>query len=415
MLNRDLDQTHPLHTEMLPKWRLYMAAFEGVDALIEHGALLPFEGETEHGPAYQRRKRLAYGFNHTKSVVEWYNHHLFSGETERDLGPLADLPEFKAFLGDCDRQGSDYDIFLREQAKTASIYGSVGLLVDAPKARKDGAVAGHPYVVAYEPETILDWTHDRDETGAPMLASLKLLDGTGDDQTWLVWTRTRFDRFAKSKTLSGDENPEAPAIHLGGGDNPLGYIPFYRLYGAKGRRPEIGVSDVRDVHRLDLSTLNDLSALTEAVAYAGFPMLLHPAHNLLGGAKAGVVEVGPKAVLFTDPERPTAKPEWLTPPIRDVVEAVLAVVKHKADEAFRISHVKAVVDSGNVAKSGAALSAEFSMLNAVLARKSAYLEEAERGVLRSFCDWLGRPELGRELGVKRPRLFGPLAEAGQPA
>ncbi len=129
---QELTATHDLHTSLLPRWKMYIAAYEGTDALLEAGALARYEGEDDAD--YLRRKSRAYGFGLTRTILDLKNHYLFEKPAARSLGDLETDPLWRAFGQDCDLRGTDLDVFLNTQSLYASIFGHVGILVDLPGA-----------------------------------------------------------------------------------------------------------------------------------------------------------------------------------------------------------------------------------------------------------------------------------------
>ncbi len=257
--------------------------------------------------------------------------------------------------------------------------------------------APRPFLAAFHPPAILDWREERDATGRPRLVLLKLLEAGG---TVLVWGPETWERWSLEE---GGVQPQK----LGAGRHGLGEIPFVWLFGTRGREPFVGVSDAADLYRIDVSNLNDLSTLTEAMTYGGFPMLMHPRPPAGRESASRRIQVGPRCILWTDPETPSSRPEWLIPPVGEVVDAVLKVLAKKAEEAYRLSNTGGVaaVEIAREAKSGTALKQEFKVLNAALARKAANLEEVERSLLRLWLKWLGREPEFASMTIIRPRDF----------
>lgn len=418
MKNSELDQKHRLYHRLIGKWKYYMAAYEGVDALLEAGALRRHEGETTAD--YERRMNSAYGFNYSRSIVDIFNYYLFEKDPEHELQALLDLDLWPVFEDDCDLYGTSLNQFLEEQEKYASIFGHVGILVDKPRVGldpesvrvvKDEKELGvYPFLTAYHPAAILDWEYRRDLSGRPVLAMVKLLD---EDETYLIWQRDGWERWKKSKDNERGETRDE-AILVESGPNPLGEVPFVWLVNAKGRHRNIGVSDIADIYRMDVSNLDDLSSMTEALTYSGFPMLMHPylkeepvQAEDEEARQSQSIKVGPKCILWFDPEDGDAKPDWLIPRIGEIVEATLQVIQKKSEEAYRMSNVGGLggIEVSKQVKSGVALKQEFKILNSVLSKKAAGLEEAEKAIVRLWLAWSGQGKVFDRLSFKRPRDF----------
>lgn len=432
MTNADLLRTHHRYAELAPHWRFRMAAYEGVDALLAQGVLPRHERESEAN--HRSRMAEAVGFNYSRSVVNLFTHYLFEQPARRELGALGTEAAWRAFADDCDYTGLCLETFLVEQARYASVYGQVGILVDMPPARSgqtlepedaDSNEPLRPYLAAYHPEAILDWAYERDERGRPALSMVKLRE---EDGTFLLWTRQRFERWA----LSGSEAAkaaaniirEAGAVLLAEGENPLGEVPFVFLLNLRSRQKDIGLSDIADIARLDASIVRNLSQGEEVVKYAAFPMMRKPyapirpmgARPVPGpGGEVFVDEAGVGAVLEFDPEHPEAKPDWLAAAVQEPIQAVLAWIERKTREIYRMANAGSVagsLDESGAARSGVALRHEFQLLNTVLAAKADNLEEAERMLVYFWLAWLGRSGEYRPEMVRRTREFS-FEDAGE--
>ncbi|GAB7079861.1 phage portal protein [Megalodesulfovibrio paquesii] len=396
MTREDLLQVHPQHAAMAPRWRFWIAAYEGLDALLAHGVLGRHPREQLH--EFEDRLREAVGFNYCRSIVNCFNFYLFEKQPRRELGLLAEDPLWRTFASDCDLYGTDYDNFLLEQQKYASIFGHVGILVDKPgrgaaTRQEEREARLHPYLAAYHPEAILDWRWERDANHRPFLAMVKLLE---EDGTVLVYRTDGWERW----------RVEEGAELIGAGGHGLGRVPFVWLMNLTGRERCIGVSDIADVAPLDASIIRDLSLGGEVIKNCAFPMFRTPRQPPDATGLREEVATGPRAVLEWDPEAGAeARPDWLQAAAREPVEAILLWVERKTQEIYRMSNAGGLHGVDTQAKSGVALRQEFQLLNAVLASKAANLEEAERAILGHWLAWQGRGRDVEQMRLERPRHF----------
>ncbi|MFW5734148.1 MAG: hypothetical protein ACOCWR_03715 [Oceanidesulfovibrio sp.] len=406
MKNDDLFATHQDYDAMIGRWRFWMAAYEGTGELVAAGALTRHPREDDQ--TYSDRCAEAVGFNYSRSIVHLFGNYLFEKPPMRELGSLAEDSLWKAFEADCDLFGSDLATFFVEQQKYASVYGHVGVLVDspgrvAPMTRKEERERGvYPYLAAYHPETILDWEYERDESGRPRLVRVKLLE---EDGAVLIYERDRWERWLPAGNTGGVLAAEAQLV--ASGENPLGRVPFVWLMNVKGRRRNIGVSDIADIALLDASILRDLSLGAEVIKNSAFPMFRTPKQPPDASGEREV-EVGPRAVLEWDPEfEGGAKQDWLEAAAREPIEAILMWTSKKAEEIYRMANAGGLhaTQVSAEAKSGVALRQEFQLLNTVLAAKANNLEEAERAIIGLWLDWQGRGGEASQVRVERPRSF----------
>ncbi len=406
MSNESLFTVHDEHAGMTPRWRFWMAAYEGVEALINHGALTRCPREDD--VSYRDRRAEAFGFNYTRSIIHLFGNYLFEKEPARDLGALAKDPLWRAFTDDCDLYGADLDAFLVEQQKYASIFGCVGVLVDAPGrvavTRKEEQEQGtYPYLAAYHPEAILDWRYDRDAAGRPQLSWVKLLE---EDGAVLLYGRSRWERW-RPMGEEGRRDPRQAATLEASGAHALGRTPFVWLVNIRGRLRNLGVSDVADIAMLDASILRDLSLGAEVIKNSAFPMFRTPKQPP-DAAGAREVEVGPRAVLEWDPDAEgDARQDWLEAAAREPIEAILMWINRKTTEIYRMANAGGLhaTEVSAQAKSGVALRQEFQLLNAVLAAKATNLEETERAIVKLWLAWQGREKEFGEVRIERAKSF----------
>lgn len=419
----DLTKTHPLYNQNIGEWSFLLAAYEGTRQLIELGYINRHERESEQN--WLRRQEEAYGFGYTKSVVDLFNFYLFKKEVKRMIPDgLKKDPSWMAFREDCNLEGDEIDTFLTDSGKQSNICGHVGILVDKPsremenkQQEKDAGI--YPYVAMYYPDAILDWKFEKDENDRPYLSYLKLRDDPDGDTSkrarheYRCWYEDHFEVW-ETPDLEETENPESVEAELINiGINPLGEIPFVWLYNMKGRQKPIGISDVHEVARIDASILRNLSGGEEVIYYAAFPMMMKPGKVGGGPAGDGAIppgtddETGVTAVLEFDPDHPESKPEWLEPAVSEAIDAILKWIERKVAEIYRAVNAggMAGMEVSTVAKSGAALQAEFQLLNAHLVKKAINLEKAEDRIDYFWLKWEGMDKHYKDIENTRERTY----------
>ena len=407
-----LKQTHPYYTNNYKEWNFLNAAYEGTKALVQCGFLERHERESLKN--YNRRTREAFGFNYSRSVVDLFNFYLFKEPVKRTLNELQTDEQWLAFADDCNLYGDDFDTWITEQSRYASINGHMGILVD--KSAKhyetlqeeiDNDV--YPYVASYFPGAILDWQYDRDENNRPFLAYLKLLDDTHDRDQYRIWFPHKFQIWELPSADAQKTKGKVQATMIFEGDNPLGEIPFVWLFNMRSKWLPIGVSDIHEVARIDVSILRNLSHGEEVITYAAFPMMRKPAQEAKASGHSAVSqkedEAGVTAILEFDPEHPESKPDWLDSQVGEPVDAILKWIERKVSEIYRATNVggQAGMEISTTAKSGAALKAEFQLLNSNLTRKAVNLEKAEERIMYYWKLWQDKADV--ETSVERSRTY----------
>lgn len=405
-LVKDLRATHEDYANDWMEWVFLTAVYEGVRQLVEIGVVK--QHEREEDAAFLRRMTELFGLNYSRAVVDLVNFYLFKKEPERNLPPaLANDDAWKAFMEDCNHYGDSFPDFLADQARWAAVMGHIGFLVDKPNLQlgtraEERNLGIYPYLSVYHPVNILDWQYKRDVTGRPRLVYLKLRD---DDGSYRIWWQDRWQLWEEPETEDGEEAPEdAEAVLVDEAENPLLEIPFVWMHNLRGRKWPMGVSDLHEIGRIDLSIVRELSQISEIIGFNSFPLLLAP---MMEEGTETQDEVGPTAVIEFDPEHPEAKPEWMQPVSEGVIKAIWEGIEKKGREIYRIANAGGLqqVDTATVAKSGTALSAEFQQLNSKIVSKAVNVEKAENGVLYFWMRWQGLDAQIPEAWIKRDRDY----------
>lgn len=391
----ELKKTHKDYTYNYDLWKLYLAAYKGIEAIIK-GNYIP-QHEREEDAAYTRRIKDLYGYGYSKSVVNIYTFHLFKQPPEgRKLKDLESNDFWNMFFEDSNMLGDSYDTTMAMLAKYAAIQGHMGILVDksptkfANKAEQKAAKV-YPYMAAYHPPAILDWEFKKDKNNRPYLAYLKLLD---DDGRYRIWTDAEWAIF-DTKDEAGQDKGGTETIKPEAGDyglNPLGVVPFVWYYNTKSDKQAIGEADLTEIARIDISLVKNTSQIEEVINYAAFPMMMRAMRNAKPDVVAGTQQedqVGSRAVIEFDPEVPESKPEWLTPKVKEAIDSILATMAFKIKEIYRGANIGGVAgqESSTGVKSGIALRSEFQLLNAHLVTKALNLEKAENRILEFWLRW----------------------------
>lgn len=418
LLVEDLQEVHEEYTENKNEWKFLMSAYEGTRKLVKNGYL--YKNERESQKNYERRMKEAAGFDYTKSIVDLFNYYLFKKPVHRDMAKLKNDKSWIAFEKDCNLYGDSFDDLLTEQGRYASILGHIGILIDKPRVKTESKAEDldkgiYPYLAAYFPNNILDWEYERDENNRPYLSYLKLLD---DDGQYRLWWPGKWEIWEIPDEAYGDINSQTPTIvksnlaanKIDEGDYPLEEIPLVWLQNIKTKTRPIGMSDVHEVARLDVSILRNVSQGEEVISYTAFPMLMKPMREIKpDGNPASTQEdvVSEQAVLEFDPEHPESKPEWLGSQSREPIDAILAWIAKKVEEIYRAVNAggMASTEISTSAKSGVALKAEFQLLNSALVRKAKNLEKAERDIVYYWLMWENKLEMKEDITIQRERTY----------
>jgi len=391
---KELKETHELYKANVASWRLYLSAFEGIETIIANGYITQHEREPD--AAYERRIKELYGFGYSKSIVRILNFFLFKEPTNNTLQPLEKEEQWQMFMKDTNLYGDDFDTVMMRTTLYASVLGQMGILVDKspakfPNLAAEKAAKVYPYLAIYFPSAILDWSFDKDENNRPYLSMIKLLNNDG---TYTIWTTTNWEiweiQLNDDGTPKDADTDEAKLINSG--INELGFIPFLWLYNNKSPKEGIGVSDLTEISRIDISIIKNTSQIEEVIDYAAFPMMIKAMRNAKPDEVAspqGDDEVSVSAIQEYDPEYPETKPEWMKTEVGESITSILENISKKISEIYRSSNVGGLASTEiqTQAKSGVALNTEFQMLNAELVAKAINLEKAENRILEFWLKW----------------------------
>jgi len=412
----DLKEQHELYEYNYDEWLFLMASYEGTKELVEKGYMK--QNERESNSNWERRKAEATGFDYSKSIVDLFNYYLFKKPVKRDLGKLKTDTQWQSFYTDCNLYGDGFDDFLTEQGRYSSIEGHVGIMVDKPN--KDyGSIQEeidaniYPYLAAYFPTAILDWEYERDENNRPHLEYMKLIDDDGKYRLWWrgIWEMWELptEEVSTDVSVSGQLTQETKAIKVDEGMYDLKEIPFVWLINIKSKDRPIGMSDIHEVARLDVSILNNVSQGEEIINYAAFPMMRKPYKESKPGliSAPGNDDVSVQVILEFDPENPDSKPDWLEARVIEPIDALLNWISRKVQEIYRVVNAggMASTEISTDAKSGLALKTEFQLLNSALVRKAKNLEKAEKQIIEYWLAWQKKEELYAKISVERERTY----------
>jgi hypothetical protein len=401
MTYEELKSTHQIYKDNINAWTFFGSAYNGGDEFIRI-ALEKHPRETYEN--WKARVKDGFAFNYAAIVVDLFSFYLTEKSPDRSgMGRLLDDVLWKMFLKDCDLSNTNFDEFLIESQRTASIYGTMGVLVDKARASIDmtrnDAIRNriYPYCSSYILPNILDWRYTRNEiTNRPVLSYLKLKDV---DNKYIIWREDSWEMWSIS-------DKKVPILESSG-ENSLGEIPFVWLHNIRNPNdPFIGVSDIKEISRINASIIRNLSCGEEVIKFAGFPMLRLPQSDT--DQEDAEKIVGHTSVLQFNPEMgKDGKPDWLESAVKEPIESIMEWIDRKIGEVYQMSHLSGIHahEKSDQVRSGVALRYEFQQLGRVLAKKSENLTEAELSIIRLWLKWQNQEELFDEISVYRTKDF----------
>lgn len=401
----DLEKKHKLYKENSDDWRLYEMAYDGGMEFIRYAL---YRYSTRESIAnWKDRIRNGYTYNYSQSIVDLFNFYLTEKPVVRDLGKLAEDPQWIMFTKDSDLDNTDFDSFMDEAQKLSSTSGAIGILINKPNI--EGRTVGdeiaanvYPYVALYSLLNIFDWKFERDPiTHRNHLVYLKLFE---EDESYLIWYRDRWERWE----LEGKTNK--PKL-VGSGPNSIDEIPFIWMPNVKRSRfSYLGISDIIDSSRIVESIIRNLSCGEEILKLAGFPMLRVPMERDRGPDEKDdeQEDIGPRVVHEFDPTLgKDAKPDWMPTEVHEPITAILEWIDRKAYEIYRTAHLGGIQGQrkSGEAQSGLALRYDFKQLFSLLNKKSENETEAEYQIIRLWLKWQAKSDQFEDVSITRSKEF----------
>lgn len=396
-----IDKRHEHYDEMLPQWTFFSAAYRGIWGYLKYAnqtlsrtIQILARNPRESKENYEQRKAEAYTFNFSKSVINLLNFYLFEKKPVRDIS-FADNELWQMFLEDCNLFGKDYNKWIVTQQRIASKLGHIGAIVTAPTVQSSNVNESvekkiYPYVIAYKPQDILWWKYERDVYGRPYLSELLLKEG----DNYKYWTPYHWEAINKEGEIISEE------------DHFLREIPFVWLLNIEDEdKHNVGISDIDEISRIDSSILNMLSQAEEVIKYSAFLMMRKPYEQVSSEGAQNETTVGATAILWFDPELPNSKPDWLEANVEKPINAIIQMLKIKAENIYRQANIGglAATEPSRWSLSGESLKQQFRMLNSNLSQKATNLEEFETQIIRL---WLKYTNLTNEdVNIKYSRDF----------
>jgi hypothetical protein len=398
----DLKIVHADYKNHIEEWNLYGLAYEGGMRFIKY--CLKHNSRESYANWHVRQDEGS-NFNYASSIIDMMNFYLTEKQPVRYLSGLDNDPLWNMFLQDCDYRSTNYDVFINEAQKYASVYGHVGILVNKTSVIFDTKQheidnESYPYLTVYTPPNILDWNFENNDVGRPILKYLKLRER---EDRYLLYFEHHWELYQI------DERNEVKLA--GSGANSLGVIPFVWNFNIRNiSNPMIGISDLKEIAPIVSSICKNISSGDEIIKYAGFPMMRLPKdrEGAVGGS-GGDILVAPDGVLEFDPELgEKGKPDWLETKVLEPIDAILAWTDRKADEIFRLAHLSGVHGqrkSNNEVSSGLAIRYEGNQLNSLLNKKANQMNETELLIIKYWLMWQNQSNLFDKVRIIRKREF----------
>lgn len=326
--------------------------------------------------------------NHVKSVCHTWNSFLFRHGVKRDFGSISTNPELEPFLKDADLEGRTWDSLMKDVNLASTIFGHTLLLLDRPNSNagtkaEELAQGIRTYAVHYTAPNILDWEFTRLPSGHYELTYLKLLEI--QNRAYGRATEFYIREFTKDtismSVYSPDKRKNKVEI-IQQQPNELGKIPAVFVYAQRSPTKGIGISEIGDIADSQQALINMASEIEQLIRLQNSPSLVKTADT---DAAAGA------GAIITMPNELDAnlKP-FLLQPSAQSIEGILSSMRHHIEAIDRMAHLGAVRAIETRQMSGAAMIAEYTLLDNKLSEKAKNLQVAEEQVWRLWAEWQGQ-------------------------
>lgn len=325
--------------------------------------------------------------NHVKNVVHTYNSFLYRHPVKRDYGSIANNPELDPFLQDADLEGRSWEAFMSDVNIMATVFGHSLVLLDRPNSNagtkaEELAQGIRTYAVHYTAPNILDWEYTRLPSGHYELTYLKLLEI--QTKAYNHPTEYYIREFTKDTVRLSVYLPEKKKDKItmvGEQANELGKIPAVFVYSQRSPSKGIGVSDIGDIADTQQALINMATEIEALIRLQNHPSLVKTA-DTEAAAGAG-------AIITIPNELDGALKPYLIQPTAQSIEGILASMQHHIQAIDRMAHLGSIRAIETRQMSGAAMVAEYTLLDNKLSEKSRNLELAEEQIWRLWAEWQG--------------------------
>jgi hypothetical protein len=420
-----LARRHPEYFENMKHWDFLEDTYKGGREWFEKHV---YQNLKESDSEFEKRKKRAYRFNHTREVVDLIDKYIFKSAVARKIDDASD--PIKAFWKSTTLSGLNIDQFMRVASKGASTFGKIWVFVDSTKSgevlsRADEKKAGaRCYAYTVKPQDILDLGFDDSGEATWILIREFVRDdkdaitSSGNvSQQFRLWTTDSWHVFAiRNKDKSADANPivynpgvstpgqAAPSgsvsaqdeevVLISEGTHKLKRIPGFPLDNVIGECRYDAPALIADIAYLDRAVANYLSNLDVIIQDQTFSQLAMPAQGLLPGSDGydALMEMGTKRIFTYDGEG-GARPEYLSPDpkqagvIVTVINKIINEIYHSLGMGGERTKQDNAVGIDN--SSGVAKAYDFERLNSLLVTKSASLQNAENELTELVEAWNG--------------------------
>lgn len=221
------EQKHPLYAEYQSKRQKWSDIYEGGEQMQQRASVYLPRHTCETQAQYNVRIEMSSYRNFAAPIVD-----VFSASINEKRPPLVIPDDLESMRTDCDRTGTDADVFFGDITRMCAAEGVRFVLVDMPPTigatRGEDLQAGRrmvPYFVEIEADSVLSWAYDDfGQLSRVTIAGTRLIDNGPFEEfdeikEVTIWTRKEWVRYS-----TGSKNSNY--VETGRGSHPLGVVPL---------------------------------------------------------------------------------------------------------------------------------------------------------------------------------------------
>jgi len=381
--NSHIEQEHPDYTAKSRMWRRYRDLYAGGEQFRGNASEYLVRRQKELIEVYQERLARVFYENYLGSIVDWYTATLvrrepileFEGTNER----AKDF--FAGFVQNCDLRGTTLTQFFKQQITEALVCGKSYVVVDFPRAdspaltRADEDASGRSraYLVAYNADELINWSHDQGGELEWVVIRTSLLKqdnvktlGWKRETRWIYYDREKFEIYERT----GADQKTIELVDQGShGFAGIRRVPVFEL------RVGEGLWLTNKIALLQLEHFNKSNALGWALTMGLFamPVIYSEREFSQITGESYYIQLGPDDRFG-----------W-TEPTGNVFQIAADNLGRLKDEIYRVSYLmQQAGDGAGSNQSGLSRQWDFSVTQEILRSYGAVVKDSIRNVLSAI-------------------------------
>jgi hypothetical protein len=386
--NSHIEQEHPDYTAKSRMWRRYRDLYAGGEQFRGNASEYLVRRQKELIEVYQERLARVFYENYLGSIVDWYTATLVRREPILEFEGTNEQAKdfFAGFVQNCDLRGTTLTQFFKQQITEALVCGKSYVVVDFPRAdspaltRADEDASGRSraYLVAYNADELINWSHDQGGELEWVVIRTSLLKqdnvktlGWKRETRWIYYDREKFEIY--ERTGSDQNRTDQKTIELvdqgSHGFAGIRRVPVFEV------RVSEGLWLTNKIALLQLEHFNKSNALGWALTMGLFamPVIYSEREFSQITGESYYIQLGPDDRFG-----------W-TEPTGNVFQIAADNLGRLKDEIYRVSYLmQQAGDGAGSNQSGLSRQWDFSVTQEILRSYGAVVKDSIRNVLSAI-------------------------------